>query len=803
MKQKILIAILLFNACWLWGQSKGQYVKAADEAFEKGNYYAALTYYNEALEFEKNDTAVLFRSAESARLFDSYKLAIQKYTYLLDTLNYNNEPLVLFHLGDLHQKLGNYAKSKEYYDLYTTQYGNENDYYTNKAKVESIACEWALSKAGFIDSLVLVNRLKSDVNSVDSDFAPTIKGNKLVYSSMRYKEQKAKKKPSRQISKILIYSDGKSEVFDTKLNDTELALGNTAIASDSATIYFTKCYYVAENQLRCELFKGVIMDETTITDVEKMKILNDSSYTTTHPSIGKLEGDDREVLFFASDRKGGKGKLDIWFSYLDAKGPTQPKNLSAINTVEDDITPFYHQQSNTLFYSSTGKRGFGGFDVYAAVFNKDSVVDHYHPEPPTNSSYHDLYYVLSNDFKKGYLSSNREGALYVDNYLESCCFDIFELDIEELNINLRALTYNLRTGENLNGAIVTLIDKSTGKIVAKLSEKDTNLYIIPIERGKTYFLKAEKEGFKPDSTSFTTTDIRTSQDITKKLFLEPDLIKLDVFTFDDLTKEALNAATVVLEDLTDPTNPQIFRINELSNDFHFDLEKGKTYRIKATKDGYTAESELIDTRGLTGTIRKDLFLKKLFLANFINLALYFDNDQPEPRSKSTATNKQYKTTLTSYLAKRAEFEKNYIQGLTGAQKQESTEKMKIFFNADVKGGYDRFNIFLAELLKELERGQRIEINIKGYASPRFDLKYNLVLGQRRVNTVRNEMMAYNNGILKPYFKNNRLIVNQISYGEELAPGDVSDNIKDRSASVYSVAASKQRKVEIISIKAKL
>ncbi|HMP30748.1 MAG TPA: hypothetical protein PKD85_14175, partial [Saprospiraceae bacterium] len=474
-----------------------------------------------------------------------------------------------------------------------------------------------------------------------------------------------------------------------------------------------------------------------------------------------------------------------------------------INTVEDEITPFYHKISNTLYYSSNGKQGFGGFDIYAAKFLADAVVEQYHLDPPTNSSYNDIYYIMSDDFKKGFLSSNREGSLYLDKLLESCCYDIYELVLKELNVNLVAITYDKLTGLDLLGSTVTLVDMVTGKEVV-IKNDTSNIFTFPLERGKTYFLKAEKPFYLPDSTIFNTNDIRTSQDIVKRLFLQPDLITLDVFTFDDATKEALNGATVVVEDLTDPSRPNLIKVNELGNDFKFLIERGKSYRIRATKDGYSVETALIDTKGVTGgNIRKDLYLRKLNLNAYLNLDLFFDNDHPDPRTKTTSTTKRYKTTLDAYLARKPEFEKNYLSGLSSQARQKSKEDLDNFFMNEVKGGFDTFNLFLVDLFDELKRGQRIEITIKGFASPRADLKYNMVLAQRRINTLRNEMMAYNGGVLQPYFKSNQLIVNQISFGEELAPSDISDNINDRRGSVYSIKASKQRKVEIISIKAKL
>lgn len=795
----IVLIFLLAGVGYTNAQTKAQYQKAADEAFQQKNYYAALTYFNEVLDFDSRDTNAVYKSAEAARLFNSYKVAIQKYEFALDSLGFKSDSLIYFHLGSMYQRVGNYSKAILNYDLYLSQFENPDDYYTKKAKVEKIACEWSISTMNVKDSSVTITRMKPDVNSPDSDFAPLIKDSTLLFSSMRFKEQKSKLNPPRQISKILKYQKDIVSVFDEKLNNTDLSLANTALSLDKKSIYFTKCEYIEPHKLRCQLYKGSVTNLDEIIDVKKLEApINDTAYTSTHPSIGRFEGGERDVLFFVSDRKGGKGKLDIWYSEIfenDVYGT--PINLSSVNTAEDELTPFFHMASNSLYFSSDGKRGFGGFDIFNSLFSKDSIIETNHLLAPHNSSYHDLYYVLSDDFKKAYLSSNREGAMYVDQYLESCCYDLFELDIEQVKLTLKALTFDKSNGMNLDGATVSLIDAETGELIAKFTNDKDNKFNFDLDRGKTYKLIAEKPNYLPDSTVFSTKQITKSQEIVKQLYLEPDYIKLDAFTFDEKTKQDLIGATVMIEDITDPTNPKMIKINDLANDFHFDLERDKKYKISAIKDGYKSTSDEIDTNNSPKQIRKDLFLKKLNLNAYVPLALYFDNDQPEPRSRSTATNSNYSNLMKKYLERKKAFISNR------ETKSETISMVDEFFANEVQGNYSKFSSFMDDLLIELQEGQRLEIVIKGYASPRYDLKYNLVLGQRRINSVKNEMLTYKKSALAPYILSNQLVVTQISYGEELAPANVNDKLNDQRGSVYSVKASKQRKVEVISVKAKL
>ena len=107
--------------------SKKAFLEAADNAFSTGNYYAALIYYNEVLAFDEKDPAILLKSAESARLFDSYALAAQRYSYLIDSLGIVTDSTSLFYAGEMNQRLGKFDKAVEYFDLYISQYGKDGD----------------------------------------------------------------------------------------------------------------------------------------------------------------------------------------------------------------------------------------------------------------------------------------------------------------------------------------------------------------------------------------------------------------------------------------------------------------------------------------------------------------------------------------------------------------------------------------------------------------------------------------------------------------------------------------------------
>ncbi|MEZ4911666.1 MAG: hypothetical protein R2774_12495 [Saprospiraceae bacterium] len=229
------------------------------------------------------------------------------------------------------------------------------------------------------------------------------------------------------------------------------------------------------------------------------------------------------------------------------------------------------------------------------------------------------------------------------------------------------------------------------------------------------------------------------------------------------------------------------------------LDRGKQYKLIAIKDGYTEAVELIDTRPYkeSGLITKDMYLDKFILQDLLPISLYFDNDLPDPKSKSTMTKSKYGDLLSDYMSLKEDYKDKYSKPLPEPDRENVKSEYETFFEGDVNGGYDKFKQFLSNLQQELEAGNKVELILKGFTSPRADAKYNLTLGQRRVNSIKNEMIFYGNETLKQYYLSGQLVITDISFGKELAPADVSDSIEDKRNSIYNLKAAKERRVEIL------
>ena len=188
------------------------------------------------------------------------------------------------------------------------------------------------------------------------------------------------------------------------------------------------------------------------------------------------------------------------------------------------------------------------------------------------------------------------------------------------------------------------------------------------------------------------------------------------------------------------------------------------------------------------------------LEDFLPLALYFDNDEPDKRTRRTTTKKDYMTTYEAYTGRRAEYIREYAAPLDDDNRYEAEILMEDFFTERVDKGYRWLFLFSEILEKRLAAGERVEIFVKGYTSPRAQSDYNVNLGKRRISSVRNHFANYDNGVFLPYLNGGKLVITERSFGETAAASGVSDDLADVRNSVYAIGAAKERRVEIVEIK---
>ncbi len=286
------------------------------------------------------------------------------------------------------------------------------------------------------DSLRVIH-LTNGVNTVGNESAPTpLNGNKILFSYLPHDASEHRLELDGLLMQIMegtVDADGQisnPRAITKGLNSSSEHTGNAAYDKNTHRLYFTRCEVTDDGRNPCAIYTAV-QQGGNWRNVTKMKgDINLSGYTSTQPAVAYLDG--QTILFFSSNRPGGQGGMDIWYTIVDGAKSQEVINLGMpVNSGYDEITPFYDMRQEVLYFSSDRTGGFGGYDIYASHGSRNSFCKPVPLDRPFNSNKNDIYYVISNDNgNQGYLASNRAGALFtVDSF---CCNDIFLWEIDTL-----------------------------------------------------------------------------------------------------------------------------------------------------------------------------------------------------------------------------------------------------------------------------------------------------------------------------------------------------------------------------------
>jgi outer membrane protein OmpA-like peptidoglycan-associated protein/tetratricopeptide (TPR) repeat protein len=265
--------------------------------------------------------------------------------------------------------------------------------------------------------------------------------------------------------------------------------GLATFSSDGQKIFFTR-WNVVNGLKRSEIFSSDRLDSGWSDPKRLDDAVNVSGYNNAQPFLSS----DDKFLFFSSDRPGGFGKFDIWVANLDEQfNILTVTNLGAsINTPDDEESPFYHSASRTLVFSSNGRVGMGGFDIYYATndFSFTRWSNPVNPGSPINSTKDDLYYLgtdKENLWNTGWLSSDRAS---------NCCLALFSVR-ENAQRFIYGKVVDCKTGATIPGAELTLTDPvHKNKLVGKIKTDSAGQYGMSMANISKYQVYVQKEGYE-------------------------------------------------------------------------------------------------------------------------------------------------------------------------------------------------------------------------------------------------------------------------------------------------------------------
>ena len=401
-------------------------VDFADEQYKNGDYYYALEYYKQALDRDSTSLELMWKYAETQRAYKNYVAAADYYERVYARDEGAVYPESILYLGLMEKQMGAYKNAFSTMKLAKKNYSDDRTTYLYKKatqEVESIA--WVLNNlrdSSAIDQAII--RLPENINSNNSEFGHTVHGNSFIFSSLRADSiNDINEEVYSKTYKTKLYtSEIKNGIFEknkkiTALESKKLNAGNGSFSSDGKRFYFSMCSDTGFSY-SCKIFFSDFENGKWSNIDTLNEIINEPGKNTTMPFISKISG--KEMLFFASDREGTKGGMDIWMSAIKNGDFTKPINCSKINSLDNELSPWFDSITNRLYFSSSWHYGFGGQDIFYSEYDKDFSA----PKNlgiPMNSPANDQYFFKHNDTI--YLSSNRIGSLYSKN--PTCCSDIY------------------------------------------------------------------------------------------------------------------------------------------------------------------------------------------------------------------------------------------------------------------------------------------------------------------------------------------------------------------------------------------
>lgn len=305
---------------------------------------------------------------------------------------------------------------------------------------------------------------------------------------------------------FFIKRDHSEEIYTSRLTDngewgepapidssltTKYNEGTCSVSADSRTMVYTSCMR-KDSYGSCDLYITYNFGGRWTEPVNMGRPVNSSAWDS-QPSLSA----DGRTLYFVSNRKGGLGKRDIWVSERKLNGKwSSPKNMGpAINTEEDDISPFIHVNNRTLYFSTNARPGFGRFDIYYSDLKSDGTWDNpINFGYPINTMNDELAMFITSDGASGYYSFETK----VDDRLSS---KLYQIDIpEEISIKYKSSFIEGVIYDSLSldpvGASVKLYNVERSSLEGHVESDSTNgKYLMVLTEGAEYALYIDSPGY--------------------------------------------------------------------------------------------------------------------------------------------------------------------------------------------------------------------------------------------------------------------------------------------------------------------
>lgn len=544
-------------------------LKKANMFYENKSYAEAIPYYEKAMQVTNSNKSILSNLGDCYRLTNNTKGQLLCYGGLVNLGI--ADPIHEFYYGQALLENGDRDKAKLFFEKYKAD-----------SRGKELASSFAKMRM-YTKNMDAYSISPAPFNSPEDDYCPVKFFDNIVFASTRTKTVWIKKQQGWTNGNFVqLYTTDNSASYepkpfmsdlDSKYND-----GPVCFTKDYNTVYFTRNNSGNHERAKDGTFKLKILEASLDQNgfsMVKLMPFNNNDYNFAHPSISP----DGYSLYFSSDMEGGKGNMDIYRCQKDSSGVWgPPQNMGdAVNTPGADVFPFI-SGDNKLYFSSNGRDGMGGLDIYETKIVDGKATKVYNMGEPVNSKEDDFGLYLLEDNKTGYICSNRKAGGLDD--------DIYNFQILKEPKRGKEATIIVKDREN-----GTPLDSA--KLVINGDTVYTNAkgeYTTSIEDDVLYKLEVYKyDYFKMEDT----VSAKSSPDdfFSKELTVEKDpKLFLRALITDAKTKELLEGVSIKLTDIA--ANSEVDNYLTTSSGDYFKMLSDKkvgdklTYLVRIEKPGY-------------------------------------------------------------------------------------------------------------------------------------------------------------------------------------------------------------------------
>jgi OmpA-OmpF porin, OOP family len=642
MKRIVAFLFLIAFSISAFSQTKREWLAYGDAAFKNEDYKSAIDYYLRVLDqgtsvdlvypytprpytpprkinkdsiskLEK-DTLRLISNVSPLEQYTTHQIA-DAYRLNRDYKNaeiwfkksVENKPLDYpyerFWYGDALMKNKKYPAAIIEFDNVMTDADKKDSIVFKLAQIKTAGCYLATDTT-YAKKEVNVTELDSMFNAGTSSFAVNYYGdaNTIQFTTARNGNTVTDQKEDADKAKFIcdIYTLKKTEKGWTDLKkiegpaNTDIHEGAGFLTLDRSNYYFTRWSITNKNE--CSIYLSKLFNDKWVNAERLNDFVNLQGYKSMHPALSP----DGSILYFSSNRPGGYGKMDLWYVNVNEEGkPTgQPVNMGKMfNTAEDEVTPFFHYYTSTLYFSSNGMAGYGGLDVFKSTFNSDSLWSA--PKnlgTPVNSSKDDAYYVLERSQRHGFVTSDRKECADCGS---GACYKIYAVDKEPNVYDITGTVYNADNNQVIQNALLTFKDIRGDKEPFYLITDSLGNYFSPLEEGLEIYIKAQKNKFFGDGGNISTLGLTESQHFVKDFFLSPipagDIVIQGIeYDYDKATLRP--ASKKILDELVDFLNLNNNLSVEISS--HTDARGSDVYNLKLSQERAKSVVDYLISKGI-------------------------------------------------------------------------------------------------------------------------------------------------------------------------------------------------------------